>query len=366
MGGPNSSRISPDLDKEASNNNNIFFSDETAITSPLLNKDGGSTTATATNSSDERHTSSPGSAAVVDNDFDTTKRPTNAQMLKSVGALLVSAGGALASIASFILVPHIIVYVAGGICLMNFPIVAYKEKKILFLPSRRKEVNRLEGTANMLKSEGDILEEEIEYLLGHISRFGGVEQELQSFAREQGCTIEGLVNLVRANDATMDSMRENLRQKIVQDVIGITINNDKDSKHRIDRVEAKLLALKITVKLEAYGVVFDEDKFLQAVALNPTLWGVAGTVRKLLPSSSSSQNNKKEQRGSISSSSGSSGDGGSTSTASSNKDDMYDMFYMTREDQQRRGSARAAAAVAREEEASVGRRASLAEALDDN
>mmetsp|Transcript_22657 Transcript_22657/g.40885 ORF Transcript_22657/g.40885 Transcript_22657/m.40885 type:complete len:287 (+) Transcript_22657:2-862(+) len=286
-------------------------------------------------------------------------------MLKSVGALIVSAAGAIASIASFILVPHTLVYVAGCICLMNFPIVAYKEKKLLFLPSRRKEVNRLEGTAKMLKSEGDIIEEEIEYLLGHISRFGGVEQELQALAREQGCSIEGLVNLVRVNEATMDSMRENLRQKIVQDVIGILINNDKDSRHRIDRVEAKLLALKITVKLEAYGVVFDEDKFLHAVALNPTLWGVAGTVRKLLPSSS--QNNKKEQRGSDSISISSSDDGASSSTATSDKDDIYDMFYMTREDQQRRGSARAAAAaVAREEEASVGRRASLAEALDGN
>ncbi len=116
-------------------------------------------------------------------------------------------------------------------------------------------------------------------------------------------------------------------------MIGVTIRSDKDSTQGIDRVEAKLLALKITVKLESYGVVFDEDKFLQAVALNPTLWGVAGTVRKLLL--------RDEEQS-------------DEASAVSDKDDVYDMFYMSREDQQRRGSA----LVARE--ASEGRRASLA------
>ena len=60
----------------------------------------------------------------------------------------------------------------------------------------------------------------------------------------------------------------------------IVIQSEKYSHKIIDRVEAKLLALKISVKLEAYGVTFDEDKFLQAVALNPTLWGVASTVSR--------------------------------------------------------------------------------------
>ena len=74
--------------------------------------------------------------------------------------------------------------------------------------------------------------------------------------------------------------QENLRQKVIQDVIMIVIQSEKYSHKIIDRVEAKLLALKISVKLEAYGVTFDEDKFLQAVALNPTLLGVASTVSR--------------------------------------------------------------------------------------
>lgn len=220
---------------------------------------------------------------------------------------------------------------------MHFPTVTYKEMKILFLPSLRKKVEQLQDTAELLQSEADILEEEIEYLLDHESRFGNVEQELQEVARAQGSfNSKELVELVRENEVTMDYMRENLRQKVIQDVIGITIRSEKDSNQGIDRVEAKLLALKITVKLEAYGITFDEDKFLQVVALNPTLWGVAGTVRKLLP------RDEKQV------------DDASLVSAATDMDDIYDMFYMSREDQQRRGSVLDARAV------SEGRRASLA------
>lgn len=85
----------------------------------------------------------------------------------------------------------------------------------------------------------------------------------------------------------------------------------------IDRVESKLLGLKIAVKLESYGIIFDEDKFLQVVALNPTLMGVAGCVRKLLKPAEEC---------------------GEDLSVTSDKDDKYDMFYMTSPDQNDIGS----------------------------
>ena len=85
----------------------------------------------------------------------------------------------------------------------------------------------------------------------------------------------------------------------------------------IDRVESKLLGLKIAVKLESYGIIFDEDKFLQVVALNPTLMGVAGCVRKLLKPAEEC---------------------GEDLSVTSDTDDIYDMFYMASPDRNERGS----------------------------
>lgn len=278
-------------------NVSTLFADETPLLS--LSKDG-ATVATSVNSYDREQ----GMEGTV---YGTIVKPTAAQMLKSMTALLVSAAGAVASITSFIFAPAIIVYVAGGICIMNFPMVSYKEKKILMLPSRKKAVDNLHDMAEILKSEADVLQKEIEYMSGCAAGFGDIEQELQEVAQAQGSDVDKLVELVRLNEETMDLMKENLRQKVIQDVIGIIMRNSKDISQRIDRVEAKLLALKITVKLESYGVTFNEDKFLQAVSLNPTPWGVVVTVRKLLPPN----------------------EGIDDDSIASDKDDIYDMFYIS-------------------------------------
>jgi hypothetical protein len=100
---------------------------------------------------------------------------------------------------------------------------------------------------------------------------------------------------------------------VIEDVIGIVMNCGKRSSDHIDGIEAKLLALKIFVKLEAYGVTFDEDKFSQAVAINPTIYGVIGTIRKLLPPD-------EEHTDDVS--------------IVSDQGDMFDMFYMSTEEQQ--------------------------------
>lgn len=309
-----SGRVSPGSSK---NNKSGAFGDG-EMASPLLGgaskqDRGGATVATSVNS-DERERDA---SSYVD-----PGKLTAMQMAKWATVLIVAGAGAAASLASFALSPAIIVYVAGGICLMNFPMVIYKENKILFLPSREQEVEQLEDTVELLKQEADLLEDEVEYLLGHASRYAEAEQELQEVALEQGSNVEELVDLIRLNEETMDLMRDHLRQKVIEDVIGIVIRSEKESHQRVDRVEAKLLALKITVKLEAYGITFDEDKFLQSAAMNPTLWGVASAVRKLLPPLDEEHFDD-------------------TSVAS-DVDDVYDMFYMSSGGQQGLGSRSAA------------------------
>lgn len=113
-------------------------------------------------------------------------------------------------------------------------------------------------------------------------------------------------------------------------MIEITIRSgDKYSERRIDRVEAKLLALKITVRLESYGITFDEDKFMRAVNLNPTLRGIVGTVRKLLPPDRGGPTNDDEE--SAADPMAMNADA-STVTSTARADDIYDMFYMARDD----------------------------------
>ena len=108
---------------------------EAAMADPLLAKNNSYkdavTVATSINS-DERNYS----GSIDDSRGDVIiNKPSTLQVLKSTFAILVAVASAAAAILSFMIAPEVIVYVAGSICLMNFPMVAYKEKRILILPS---------------------------------------------------------------------------------------------------------------------------------------------------------------------------------------------------------------------------------------
>ncbi|KAL7501053.1 hypothetical protein ACHAWT_009208 [Skeletonema menzelii] len=243
------------------------------IKAPLLGKDGANTVATSVISDfrDSTITREPAAA-----------KPTQSQLINLVAVGLVTTAAVAASISALVLVPAAITIVAGCICLLNSPIVMYKAKKLLVLPSLRKDVDNLQHTKQLLKRDRKKLQEEVKSLDAQKRRYAGVERQLQHIALSQGTSIDVIIGLVKDNEETLDLMRDNLRQKVIEDIIGILIKHESNTQY-IDKVEAQLLALKISVKLEAYGVSFNEAKFSQAVALNPTLAGVIGTTRKLLP-----------------------------------------------------------------------------------
>lgn len=64
-----------------------------------------------------------------------TPKLTTEQVLHSAVVASCVTAGAVSSIVSFIMYPAIIVYVAGGICLLNCPIVLYNQKKMMTLDS---------------------------------------------------------------------------------------------------------------------------------------------------------------------------------------------------------------------------------------
>lgn len=105
------------------------FADRT----PLLSNKDGCTVATSVNSDEHEHRTIELDAA----------KPTAARIFKSFLVSFLAVAGATASITLFTslaisileLQMTIVVCVSGGMCLLNSPLVAYMEWKILFSPS---------------------------------------------------------------------------------------------------------------------------------------------------------------------------------------------------------------------------------------
>ncbi|KAL3781989.1 hypothetical protein HJC23_013817 [Cyclotella cryptica] len=165
---------------------------------------------------------------------------------------------------AFVFAPQTLVFIAGSICIANLN-------------------NLLRVDALRLEQEVDVLSAEIDVLTPEADRARVVEGELQEIADQQHCNVDKLVELVKENQDIIDAMKENLRKRVIQDIVKIVVDCDKDNDMRINKVEAKMLALKIRIQLQEYGVDFDEARFYKVLSVNPSVPRIISIVQKLCP-----------------------------------------------------------------------------------
>lgn len=250
-----------------------------------------------------------------------TVKQTPMQKLKSLVVYIGLGAGVAASAGAMILSPAIVMFVMGGICIANVPYSVIKERQMGKIPSLRSMNNKLREDANNLGEEVDVLSGEIDILEPEADRAAAVEEELRSIADKQEVNVNKLVELVKENEMILSKMRDNLRQRIVQDIITIVVKSDRDNDQTIDRNEAKTLALRIRISLQEYGVEFNSDKFLKAIGSDATVQGVIAIVQKLLPSDKANDSDDESEDS----------DYDSDADSDDEEDDIYDMFYMAEE-----------------------------------
>jgi len=273
---------------------------------PLLEED------EASSDSDDSSMDSDASSKVETVKKGPMEKLKSAAVYVGLGLGLVAAAGAM------VISPGIPIFVMGGLTIANIPYTAVKERKMGNLPALRSMNNKLREDANNLEEQVDTLSNEIDALEPEAERAAAVEEELRDIAERQEVNVNKLVELVKENAVILQKMRENLRKRVVQDIIGIVVKSDKDNDQSIDSKEAKMIALKIRLHLQEYGVVFDSDKFVRAIGDDATVPGVIAMIQRIMPASKEAMAAKGEE--SDSDSEGSDSD--------SDDDSVFDMFHL--------------------------------------
>jgi len=271
---------------------------------PLLEEDEDESSSTDSDDTDSSSSSS---------EMETVKQGP-LEKLKSVVVYVVLGLGLVASAGAMALSPAIPIFIMGGLTIANIPYAAIKERSMGKLPSLRAMNSKLREDANQLEDQVDQLSEEIDLLEPEADKAAAIEEELRDIASSQQVNVNHLVELVKENEVILKEMRENLRNRVVQDITGIVIKSDKDNDHAINKLEAKMLSLQIRLHLQEYGVTLDSDKFLLAIGKDPTVPGVITMVQRLMPAAGDDE------------------DSGSDSDSESDDDSVMDMFYLGGED----------------------------------
>jgi hypothetical protein len=168
-------------------------------------------------------------------------------------------------------------------------------------------VSELKAAKRELKSHVDSLREEAHSLMQRATQCEAAEIRLRDIAEAEGLYGNELIRMVKENEKTLYLLRANKRERVTEELVRIVLRNASPI---ISEAIAKSIASEIAVNLKKMDVIFDEEKFIQALASYPTLRGAISTVKKLLP-----DQDYDDEKG-----------------------DVYDMFYLSNEEQKSRGS----------------------------
>eukprot|EP01082_Thalassiosira_pseudonana_P004843 g4167.t1 g4167 contig15:479678-481380(+) len=170
-------------------------------------------------------------------------------------------GGLAASAAAMVAAQTIFVFVMGGVCIANTPVVAQRQYHITKSKGVRASINMLIEEINLLKSEVDFLTQSVDDLQAEADDLKLVEDNLNEIALAQGQNVTELVNLVQENEGILKQMKINLRQSFVSELAKIVMRSDTDGDMKIDPKEAPLLALRLKIQLTPFGVELDTNRF---------------------------------------------------------------------------------------------------------
>lgn len=283
-------------------------------------------------------------------------------------ATFLACGSYLASFVYVAITPLVVttagtvsVGIAGGVCLLTAPTVLHKEFRLSMLPTIRRRVNELRESAKYFKRGVEFLSEERSELELEVKSLQEGNATMEEIVRvEMGGNVDEMLRLVHENQKILREMKGLLRQAVVQDVVKIVIQSDLDKSGIINKKEAQVLAVRLEISLQIYGIVFDTQKFLQVVGLSPSLPSVMRIVKRLLPDEGEDQQHL--ERHSMFGASRHSGSKYSSKdsemTDYGEEDELLDMFYLPIQDEAKKGCADAIAG-AQEYETRTGRRATL-------
>lgn len=150
------------------------------------------------------------------------------------------------------------VFGSSGVGIVHSPVVMYKERQLTKENTFRTALNGIREQQGRLTEQNDVLSAEIDDLQSEVDRMKDVEQALRELSETQGSQLDELMELIKENKRINQGLRSTLKSKVLEEVIGLVLDIDKDGNFTIEDREVDRLIMGMKL-LE--GIVFDEDMF---------------------------------------------------------------------------------------------------------
>mmetsp|Transcript_18615 Transcript_18615/g.40508 ORF Transcript_18615/g.40508 Transcript_18615/m.40508 type:complete len:256 (+) Transcript_18615:43-810(+) len=181
--------------------------------------------------------------------------PENTTKEKIVAAAAVVGAGT--NIAAMVMEGGIATKVSGTIGTLLAPYSALQQQKITETQAMKETCERLDEEVTNLKVENDRLNASVGELQTSVESLQDIEKTLEEIRKLEGASLDQLEEQLKETEEIYDSMQENLKSNILQNLISVVLNCDADGDMSLGDEEIDAMIHKIQ---GMYGVDVDDEK----------------------------------------------------------------------------------------------------------
>ena len=181
-------------------------------------------------------------------------------LLMTLVIVTVVGVGMVSSVLAMWMEQTLVTYVAFAVIpLIIGPAVVIQRLKLQWMPSFRKELQRVRDMVNELAGHRLRLHHETQRLERDYHRMIEVEDRFREVVIQQGKSVEDYRALVKENAAIQREVKKEVNLRELQDLFSILMNSDQNANGRVNRAEVERLIQRLQMFAAENGKFVDDE-----------------------------------------------------------------------------------------------------------
>ena len=186
-----------------------------------------------------------------------------------------------------------ITIVAGVLTAAIGPYAYYQQRKLTDIVALKDTYNAIGREVGLLSAENQRLHDEMEHLKQSVDKLEDTETALDVITDTQGHSLQRVANHVKESKEILVQMEKNLKATVLQNLLQVVINHDRDNDMKIEENEIDNLIRRIKM---INGVDVVEEEFRELVL---KAGGSLSAIMDIIKNSMTDEDDADELRSSV-------------------------------------------------------------------
>jgi hypothetical protein len=189
---------------------------------------------------------------------------------------MISAVAIISSFATMQFVDSVLAVIASVLTIATALLVLLQQRKLRRLGSLRREHNDLRRKANFFLYERERLHRTMDRMDQKVADLHYVPQEYHKLSKNKN--VDRLTQIVQEQQDIHNAMRKKIRQRVMQQILGVVVKADRDQDWALGEQEIELLIVRLRL---VEGIQFHEKRLREMLYNDSSIDSIFKLLRSI-------------------------------------------------------------------------------------